>query len=311
MNDGIVLARGRVAALILMVIAPVLWSTAGVVTRHLQKADAFEQVFWRSLFAFLFVFAVLLFTKKSPVESLKKSGRPGFISGFLWAVMFTAFVIALSLTSTANTLVVLSVSPLVTAMLAWLVLNEPVPARTWVAAAACAIGIGWMAASDFAAHGARDIAGMLVALMVPLAAATNFIILRAASARAERASIDLVPAVMLGAALSCLIALPLALPMQATVRDLGLLAFLGFFQLGLPCVLMVVATRTLLAPEVALLSLLEVVLGALWAWVFAEEIPATATLWGGGIVLAALIFNEIVGIGRIISPKLSATRISG
>ena len=122
-----------------MVIAPVLWSTAGVVTRHMEAAPAFEQVFWRSLFAALFVGIALLFAKQRP-----QIGRPALLSGALWAVMFTTFVIALSLTSTANTLVVMSISPLLTSLLAWAVLREAMPLRTWIAACASAVGICWI-----------------------------------------------------------------------------------------------------------------------------------------------------------------------
>jgi drug/metabolite transporter (DMT)-like permease len=282
-----------------MLIAPVLWSTAGVVTRHIQHAAAFEQVFWRSLFAFAFVFFAITLKKENPLKLARKAGAPGLVSGAMWAIMFTAFVIALSLTSIANTLVVMSVGPLLTSVLAWLVLKEDIASRTWAAAVAAAIGIGWMAASDFGAHGARDVAGMLVALFVPFAAATNVVVLRASHAR-----VDLIPAVMLGGLASCLVALPLALPLQASGRDLALLAFLGFFQLGVPCMLLVIASRTLPAPEIALLGLLEVLLGPLWAWLFAGETPGSATLVGGGIVLSALLFNELRGFRRIIASKL-------
>ncbi len=299
-------AVSRAKALTLMVMAPVLWSTAGVVTRHMSAAGGFEQVFWRSLFAFLFVLGVMLFKKQTPTPNPLL-----FVSGALWAVMFTTFVLALSLTTIANTLVVMSVSPLLTAFLARLVLKEPVQLRTWVAAAAAGLGIAWMAASGVGASGVRDIAGMLVALTVPVASATNFIVLRAAARREPGRRVDLVPAVMLGGLVSCLLALPLALPLRASAGDLARLAFLGFFQLGLPCMLMVVASRVLAAPEIALIGLLEVVLGTLWAWLFAGETPAAATLSGGGLVLAALAFNEVPWIWRIMASKLSVPRISG
>jgi len=264
-----------------MIAAPVLWSSAGVVTRHIQAAEPFEQVFWRSLFAFAFVAVVLLVGRKNPL----KAGWPGLFSGLMWAIMFTAFLFALSLTTTANTLVMMSVSPLLTALLAWLFLKDPLPLRTWIAAGAAAIGIAWMFSTSVEkAH----VAGMLVALVIPVAAAINVVTLRAAAAK-----LDLVPAVMLGGALSCLVALPLALPLQASARDIALLAFLGFFQLGLPCMLLVVASRTLLAPEIALLGLLEVVLGPLWAWLGAGEVPAESTLLGGLVVLGALAGNEL------------------
>ena len=267
-----------------MIAAPVLWSSAGVVTRHLQSAEPFEQVFWRSLFAFLFVFTVLLFQKQNPWTSVRNAGVPGLVSGLMWATMFTAFLFALSLTTTANALVMQSVSPLLTALFASMFLKDPVPLRTWLAAGAAAIGIAWM----FGASLESDYLGMAVAFVIPVAAAVNVVVLRASSA-----NLDLIPAVMLGGALSCLIALPFALPFSSTPRDVALLAFLGVTQLGLPCMLMVLASRALLAPEIALLGLLEVVLGPLWVWLGAGEVPAGSTLLGGIIVLAALAANEL------------------
>lgn len=280
-----------------MVAAPVLWSTAGVVTRHIERATPFEMVFWRSLFAFLFVGAVMLALRTNPF----KAGWVGLASGALWAVMFTAFMIALSLTSTANTLIVIAVSPLLVTLAARLFLKDPLPAGTWFAAGAATLGIAWMFGADLAAHSARDLTGMLVALSIPLAGAINVTVLRAMGAQ-----LDLRPAVMFGGAISCLIALPLALPLQATPKDIALLASLGVFQLGLPCVLMVMATRALLAPEVALIALLEIILGPLWAWLGAGEVPARSTVIGGAIVLAALVANELVTFRRTVRRPTSA-----
>jgi drug/metabolite transporter (DMT)-like permease len=263
-----------------MVIAPLLWSSAGVVTRHIERAQPFEQVFWRSLFAALFVAVVLFSTKQKP-----HIGRAMLFSSAMWAVMFTAFVVALSLTTTANTLVVMSIAPLLTAFLSFVVLKEKVSTRSWLAAGAAAVGIAWMFHNGFVGG---HLAGMLVALLIPLASAANLIALRAAAAR-----VDLMPAVMLGGTASCLIALPLALPFNASPKDLLLLGSLGVFQLGLPCMLLVLASRVLAPAEVALLALLEVVLGPLWAWLGAGEAPGNATLYGGAIVLVALVLNEI------------------
>ncbi|HEV2430419.1 MAG TPA: DMT family transporter [Burkholderiales bacterium] len=279
----------RATGLALMVAAPVLWSSAGVVTRHIQSAAPFEQVFWRSLFAFAFVLSVLAFQRKHPWKAVRAAGVPGLLSGLMWALMFTAFLFALSMTTTANTLVVMSVSPLLTAIFAWMFLKDPVPARTWIAAGAAAIGIAWMFGSSLEKH----FLGMAVAFLIPVAAAINVVVLRA-----SHADLDLVPAVMLGGALSCLIALPFALPFSSSARDLVLLAFLGVFQLGLPCMLLVLSSRALTAPEIALLGLLEVVLGPLWAWLGAGEEPGRATLLGGTVVLAALVMNELAAVRR-------------
>jgi len=292
----------RGGAVVLMVAAPVLWSSAGVVTRHIERAEPFEQVFWRSLFAFLFVSIFLLFKNKNPVEALRTAGLPGLFSGAMWAVMFTAFVIALSLTTTANTLVTMSISPLLTVVCARIVLSDPIPLRTWSAAIVAAAGIAWMFGESTSTTEPRHAAGMLIALLIPLASALNLVALRASGAK-----VDLIPAVMLGGALSSLIALPLALPISATGKDILLLALLGIFQLGLPCMFLVIASRTLLAPEIALLGLLEVVLGPMWAWLGADEVPGRATLIGGAVVLAALAGNELAALRR---PKKGAEQFS-
>jgi drug/metabolite transporter (DMT)-like permease len=276
-----------------MIAAPVLWSSAGVVTRHIQRAEPFEQVFWRSLFAFAFVFGVLGLRRTNPWKAVRAAGIPGLVSGLMWAVMFTAFLFALSMTTTANALVVMSVSPLLTALFAKMFLKDPVPVRTLVASGAAAVGIGWMFSADLSAH----YAGMAVAFLIPVAAAINVVVLRASAAK-----LDLVPAVMLGGGISCLIALPFALPFASSSRDILLLAFLGVTQLGLPCMLLVLASRALLAPEIALLGLLEVVLGPLWVWLGAGEEPSRHTLIGGAVVLAALALNELSALRKRSAP---------
>ncbi len=289
-------------ALALMIIAPVMWSIAGVVTRHLSPGllanGRFEITFWRSLFAALTVGAFLVFVRRDFIGALRRGGPAGWLSGSMWAVMFVAFMFALTLTSTANTLIVLAIAPLLTALLARAVLKTPIAARTWVAIFAAMLGIGWMFAGSYRVESATSAVGMLIALCVPVASAINVVVLKK-----RGASVDLVPAVFLGGALSAAVMLRFALPFQAEMRDIALLALLGVFQLGIPCMLLVVASRHLSATEVALLALLEVVLGPLWAWLGAGEQPSASTLTGGAIVLGALVLNELVPRQRVFAVR--------
>jgi drug/metabolite transporter (DMT)-like permease len=285
-------APSKGAAIALMVAAPLMWSMAGVVTRQVQSAGPFELVFWRSLFAALATALLCYMTGRgTPWAATRALGRTGIFSAAMWTVMFTAFMVALTLTSTANVLIVMSIAPLVTALAARAFLDEPVPVRTWLAIAAASLGLAWMIGSGVEARAPREALGMLVALLVPIASAANVVALRRA-----RAAADLVPAVMLAGVLSSLIVLPFASPFNASATDIAWLAFLGFFQLGLPCMLMVIASRSLLAPEIALLGLLEVVFGPLWAWLGAGEVPAATTLAGGALIVCALAINEIASL---------------
>ncbi|MDH5208943.1 MAG: DMT family transporter [Burkholderiaceae bacterium] len=281
-------------AIVLMVIAPTLWSIAGVVTRHLspelQAHGRFEITFWRSLFAAVFVGGYLLLVRRDLAGSLRRAGVPGLASGAMWATMFICFMLALTLTSTANTLIVLAVAPLVTALLAWAALRAPIAPRTWLAIAIAMAGIIWMFAGSLRIESPASVLGMLIAFGAPLASAVNVVILKK-----RGHAVDLVPAVFLGGVISAGLMLPLALPSIATNADIALLALLGFAQLGLPCMLLVIAARHLAATEVALLALLEVVLGPLWAWLGAGEVPPATTLSGGALVLAALLINELAG----------------
>jgi drug/metabolite transporter (DMT)-like permease len=288
--------RAHARSIVLMIIAAAMWSTAGVVTRHLspemQAQGRFEITFWRSLFAALTVAGWFVLVRREGLRPVWATGWTGLLSGSLWAVMFIFFMLALTLTSVANTLLVMSIGPLLTAVLAWVVLRTPVPARTWVAIVAAMLGMAWMfARGGGALPGGDHVTGMLVALAVPVAAASNLVLLQK-----MRARVDLVPAVFIGGAISAAIMLPLALPLQAAPRDIALLALLGFFQLGLPCMLMVTAARHLSAPEISLLALLEVVLGPLWAWLGAGEVPASGTVLGGLLVLGALVANELASL---------------
>jgi drug/metabolite transporter (DMT)-like permease len=281
-------------ALFLMIIAATLWSMAGVLTRHLEAARDFEVTFWRSLFAAIYVAGAMLWQHKAQaVPRLLAVGRFGVISGAMWAIMFSCFMIALTMTTVANTLIVMSISPLLTALFARLFLHQQIPIRTWLAICVATAGIFWMFIDGFSQLDARGLAGMMIAMGVPLAAAVNVI-----SMKKGGHAVDLIPAVLIGGVLSALAMLPMAWPFQASLHDLLILALLGFFQLGFPCMLMVRAARSLSAPELSLLALLEVLLGPIWAWLGAAEVPAQATIFGGSVVLAALIFNEIAALRK-------------
>jgi len=275
-----------------MVIAPLLWSIAGVVTRNLspelQAQGRFEITLWRSLFAAVFVGGYLLLVRRDFLGALTRAGWPGLLSGCMWATMFICFMLALTLTSTANTLIVLAVAPLITAILARAVLKSPIPLRTWLAIAIAMAGIVWMFAGGLRIESPASLLGMLIAFGAPLASAINFVVLKK-----RGQSVDLIPAVFLGGVISAVLMLPFALPLGAEPRDVALLAVLGFFQLGLPCMLLVIAARHLSATELALLALLEVLLGPLWAWLGAGEVPAGTTVFGGALVLGALVLNEL------------------
>lgn len=279
-------------AVALMVVVTLMWSIAGVVARQLEAAQGFEMTFWRSFFTLLSLLVILpIFQGRAVFSRIRHGGRALWLSGFCWGVMFTAFMVALALTTVANALITMALSPFITALLARVFIGHRIPARTWLAIALAGCGIAWMYGGQMDLD--SQLAGTLVALLVPLASACNWTLVQ--HSRAHGQKIDLVPAVLIGAALSSLVTLPLALPFSATPHDIGLLAMLGLFQLAIPCVFAVMCATVLKAPEVALLALLEVIFGILLAWLGAGEEPGSRVLAGGSLVIGALVGNELIG----------------
>lgn len=286
-------------AVALMVLATLLWSIAGVVTRHLDAARSFEVTFWRSLFNAVTLILLLVPLRGAALwRDICAGNRVIWFSGLCWAVMYTTFMVALTLTSVANVLVAMASGPLLTALFARVFLGHRLPARTWIAIGVAGLGIVWMFGAE-AASGplGTSLLGSLVALGVPLASSANFTLLqhRASVVRQGGAAQDMLPAILLGATLSAAATLPLAWPLQASTHDIGLLALLGVVQLAVPCLLVVRLSRELPATEIALLAMLEVIFGVLLAWIGAGEVPADSTLAGGALVLGALVANHIAG----------------
>ena len=272
-------------AIALMIAAPLLWSTAGVITRQLHDARGFEATLWRSLSAGAFIGVYLGWTQPGLLKSIRASGRLGLLSGTMWATMFCCFMVALTLTSVANTLIAESLGPILTAFLAFAILRERIAARTWIAIGLAAVGMAWMFGAGYTSGHSG---GMVVALGIPLASAVNIIAIKRGGG-----SVDLVPGIFIGAVMSSAAMCIAAWPLASDLHDILLLLVLGVVQLGFPCMLMVRAARRLAAAELALLGLLEIVFGVLWAWLFADETPPLPTLLGGLLVLAALVVNEV------------------
>lgn len=279
-------------AVVVMILVTLMWSIAGVVTRQLEAARSFEVTFWRSFFTLASLLVILpFFQGRAVFRKIRNAGKALWLSGVCWSVMFTAFMVALTLTTVANVLVTMALGPFITALMARIFIGHRIPVRTWVAIALASAGIAWMYGGQMDLGG--QLAGTLVALMVPLAGACNWTVVQHSGAHGQK--IDLVPAVLMGAALSSLATLPLAFPFSATPHDIALLAVLGLFQLAIPCVLAVLCAGVLKAPEVALLALLEVIFGILLAWLGAGEVPGSSVLTGGSLVIGALVVNELIG----------------
>ena len=301
----------RPFAVLLMVVVGLLWATAGVLTRQVQHATGVEITFWRSLLTA--VSMILLLTAWRGLgfwRRIRWKDPLLWLSGLCWAVMFTAFMMAISFTTVANVLIVTALGPVFTALSSRLFLGYRLPVRTWLAIVAAVLGVAYMYATKFNLEKQQEMLGIGIAVMVPMASSVQFLLMHREKQRTHRLQTqaiskglegaheqerDMLPTLLIGALLSAAFCLPFVLPFQASAQDMVWLCTLGMFQLAIPCSLLMVASRALHAPEISLLSQLETIFGILLSWWGAGEVPDSAVWIGGGVVLGALATNELLG----------------
>jgi drug/metabolite transporter (DMT)-like permease len=260
--------------------AAVAWSSAGLFQRELSVSTA-TQVAGRALFAAAGLFAYVALTERgSVVQAFRAIGRGGIAIVILLALSSGSFLVALNHASVANVLFFQALAPILAAAMGSF-LGDPVSRRTWVAMAVAVAGVAVMVGGP----GRPSLLGQGLSLIVSVSFAATLVITR------HRRDVSMAPATCLSQLLVLLVAVPFVAPGAAGTLDVTLLAALGITQIGLGFVFLTIGGRLIPAGEVALITLLEIVLGPLWVWVFLGERPSTATLIGGAIVLGAVLLE--------------------
>jgi drug/metabolite transporter (DMT)-like permease len=185
--------------------------------------------------------------------------------------------------------VIFALSPLAAAVLAWIIIGERVRSYTWVAIGVTVAGVGFMVSGQGAGSSAT---GALIALIIPLAFGYGTVMIR------RNSEVAMAPAMLLAAVIGALVALPFAHPFDVTRHDLLLLLTFGFAQLGIGLAIFSVGAAGAPATEVALLSMLEPIMGPIWVWIFVSEYPGVPALIGGSVVFVALAAHTVYAASR-------------
>ena len=258
-------------------LAAVAWSTAGILQRELS-VDVPTQLAGRAFFAVVGLVAYVAVAERGAlVRAFRAVGRSGLAIAALMAVASGSFIIALNHSSVANILFMQALAPVLAAVLGMTV-GETVVRRTWIAMAVALAGVGVMVGGP----SRPNALGLGLSLLMTTSFAATLVITR------HKRDVSMAPATCLSQVLVLLVAAPLSSPSSAGGRDVALMVALGVGQIGLGLVFLTIGGRLIAAAEVALITLLEVVLGPLWVWIFLSEQPGVATLVGGAIVLGAV-----------------------
>jgi drug/metabolite transporter (DMT)-like permease len=271
--------RTRRRGQLFVALAALAWSTAGVLQRELT-VDTATQVAGRAAFAIVALLGFVAFVSRGrTLHAFRTMGWAGLAVAACTAVASGSFVVALNHATVANVLFMQAVAPIAAALLAWAALGEAVTRRTWITMAAAVLGVALMVGGP----GSGGLLGAGVSLLMTLSFAVGIVITR------HRRDVSMAPAICLSQVLVVLAVAPFAAPSTLTGHDVGLLALLGFGQMGLGLAFLTVGARLIPAAEVALITLLEIVLGPLWVWIALSETPSTMALVGGTIVVAAVL----------------------
>ena len=275
-----------------VVLAAIAWSTAGVLQRELS-VDTATQLAGRAAFAAVALAVFVVFMSRGhPLAAFRSVGIAGLGVAVATATASGMFIVALNHAKVANVLFMQAASPVAAALLAWLAFRESITRRTAVAMAVALVGVALMVGGP----GSGGLLGITASLVMMLAFAISIVIVR------HRRDVSMMPAICLSQVFVVVVAAPFADPGAGTGRDLLLLALLGVGQMGLGLAFVTMGARLLPAAEVALITLLEVVLGPLWVWISIGEQPAATAIAGGCVIILAVLLQATEKTRASVAP---------
>ncbi|MGA0541778.1 DMT family transporter [Neotabrizicola sp. VNH66] len=281
-------------SVLLCVSAAVLWSLNGLVIRQIEEAGTWAVLFWRSLGTLpVLGLWIVMASGGHPLRQIRATGRWGILGGLALVAAFGGAIFAFQTTTIANAVFLFSASPLIAAVLARLLLNEPVRPATRAAIALAACGV-FLMVRDGLSGGAM--AGNIAALCSAAGFATFTVALRAGRVA------QTMPVSFLGS-LFALIAAALMLGISGEdavppAADIAISMAMGTVLLAGGMILYTIGSRTLSAAEATLLSQGEVILAPIWVWAVMGETASPATLTGGAVIVSAIALNAVAGARR-------------
>jgi drug/metabolite transporter (DMT)-like permease len=276
--------RSVAIGIALVLSSAVAWSTAGFFARQVP-IDIWAVVFWRGVFGGLSIAVLAMIERRRIGFDFKRAcSLAGIALILISATGKIAFLYALQNTTVANVTVLYATLPFITAILAWLWFREKAERRTLIGSLVAGVGVV-ITVSGSTGLGGRHILGDLAALFMTFTMAVMTVIMR------RHRDVPMLEAAALSGIAAAIVAFPMADPFTVTMTDILWLALFGIVTQGGGLGVYTMGARRLPSAQAALLSASEVPMSPLWVWNFFNEVPAAETFAGGGLVLAAILWN--------------------
>jgi len=258
-------------------------SFGGLLVKSFEGSTLWQILFWRSLFFIVVVTIFLLFSyKRNIFSALYKSGIPGLIGGIILSIGFASYVFAMYETTVANTNFIIQTQALFLAIFGYVFLKEKISKLTLTCIVLAVTGIILMLGSSLTPG---QMTGNLVAFIMPISFAILILIVR------KYPEVDMIPLQLVAGIFATLIGLILSPTILVSSNDIVLGFVAGFFQVGLGFIFITIGARSTPSAFVGIIMLTEAVLGPFWAWMFASENPPLSVLFGGSVVITAVVIQ--------------------
>ena len=272
---------------LLIFIGAICLSFGGSIVKSFEGANLWQILFWRQFF-FSIIVALYLFVtyKKNFFKSFYISGLPGFIGGLFLGIGFVAYVFSMYTTTVANTNFIITTETIFLAVFGYFLLKEKINLITLVSIILGMSGVLLILGSSLSIQSSEQFFGNIIAFIMPISFAILVIVIR------KYPNVDMIPAQFIAGIFAAIIGLFIAGNLSISLHDLFLAFLACFFQIGFGFILITIGSQTTPAAVVGVLMLTESVFGPLWAWLFINEVPPTAVIIGGCIIIFSILFQS-------------------
>ena len=274
----------------LLAFVAVMFITPDSLFIRLASVDTWSLVFYRGIIPFFTVLiGMLLIYKANFFKMLFTSGRHGIIYIITFSITNIAFVVSIQNTNVANTLVMIAMAPMLSAILGAIFLNEMPDSKTWIA-----IAVTFFAAIYIFYDSLQlgNIFGDLLGLVCALGLAVGAVTIRSAKAK------NLVPAAVVGKLLVAVFAIFFIETYSLVGKDLLIVPLMCVMCVAIPFVLVTIAPRFIPAEEVNLFFLLETIIGPIWVWLVIKEQPSLETIQGGIVIILTIAIHSFLKLKK-------------
>ena len=268
----------------------VMFITPDSLLIRLANLSSWDLIFYRGIIPFFIVFIALLIIHKSKfISQLLENSWHGVAYAVIFAITNIFFVISINNTNVANTLIMIALAPMLSAVISFIFLKENTDQKTWIAIIITTLAVIYIFKDSFERG---DVLGNFLGLICATGLAIGAAIIRSAK------KINLVPSAMMGKLLVALIAFFFTDNLILKESDLVIIPIMCVVCVTIPFVLITLAPRYITAPEVNLFFLLETILGPLWVWLVIKENPSIETTIGGIVIVSTIAVHSILSLKK-------------